>query len=86
VRTYDAALDDIERRLRSGEIDPFEARIVAERLAVLTQASLLIRHSSETIAAAFVASRLTPVTLAYGGLKDPLAVSALIDRFAFDDA
>jgi putative acyl-CoA dehydrogenase len=86
VRTYDVALDEIERRLRSDEIDPFEARIVAERLAVLTQAGLLIRHSSETIAAAFIASRLTPATLAYGGLKDPLAVNALIDRFAFDDA
>jgi putative acyl-CoA dehydrogenase len=85
-RIYDTALDAVQARLRAGDADQFAARIVAERLALLLQASLLIRHSSERIAAAFVASRLEPATLAYGGLTDPLAVDELLMRFTFDTA
>src|SRR4030095_16317386 len=85
-RIYDTAFDAVQARLRAGDADQFAARIVAERLALLLPASLLVRHSSDRSAAAFVASRLEPATLAYGGLTDPLAVDELLKRFTFDTA
>jgi putative acyl-CoA dehydrogenase len=66
--------------LRHGERDPFEARLLAERIAVLLQASLMIRYGQQTSAAAFVATRLGPRSLAYGALADTTAVAALLDR------
>jgi putative acyl-CoA dehydrogenase len=80
---YDTELDAAERRLRTGVIE-FDARIVAERLALLIQASLLIRHATERLAAAFVAARLQRSALVYGGLTDPLVVDDLLSRIALD--
>ena len=53
---------------------------MAERMAVLLQASLLIRYSGEAIANAFIAARLGPRSLTYGGLADRKAVADLLDR------
>ena len=78
--SFDAAVTQLATDLRRGEPDPFEARLLAERMAVLLQASLLIRHSSETIANAFVAARLGPRSLTYGALTDRSAVAELLGR------
>jgi putative acyl-CoA dehydrogenase len=78
--SFDAALTSLTAELRSGTHDPFDARLLAERMAVLLQASLLIRYSSEHIAAAFVASRLGRRSATYGGLTDRGAVSDLLER------
>ena len=52
----------------------------AERMAVLLQASQLIRHSGDAIANAFVAARLGPRSLTYGALTDRDAVAELLAR------
>jgi hypothetical protein len=54
-------------------------------MAVLLQASLLIRHASETSAAAFVATRLGPRSLTYGALSDRAAVAELLARLELPD-
>ena len=78
--SFDAAATRLATDLRRGEPDPFEARLLAERMAVLLQASLLIRHASGTIADAFVAARLGPRSLTYGALTDRAAVVELLAR------
>jgi putative acyl-CoA dehydrogenase len=78
--SFDAAATGLAADLRHGERDPFEARLMAERMAVLLQASLLIRYSGEAIANAFIAARLGPRSLTYGGLADRKAVADLLDR------
>jgi hypothetical protein len=60
--------------------DAFAARVLTERMAILLQAGLLIRNASPEIAAAFVAARVNPATLAYGGLRSDTAVAALLGR------
>jgi putative acyl-CoA dehydrogenase len=83
--SFDAAVSGLAADLRHGERDPFEARLLAERMAVLLQASLLIRHASETSAAAFVATRLGPRSLTYGALSDRAAVAELLARLELPD-
>jgi putative acyl-CoA dehydrogenase len=78
--SFDAAATGLAADLKHGERDPFEARLLAERMAVLLQASLLIRHAGDSIADAFVASRLGPRSLTYGGLTDRKAVADLLER------
>jgi len=51
--------------------DEFAARHLAERIALLTQASLLIRHAPEAVAAGFCATRLA------GGWRGTLGTVAL---------
>jgi putative acyl-CoA dehydrogenase len=83
-RTFDEACSALGDRLREGDVAPFEARIVAERMAVLLQASLLTRHASERVASTFVRARLAPRALAYGGLDDAAAVDELLGTIGFD--
>ncbi len=78
--SFDAAATRLATDLRRAEFDPFEARMLAERMAVLLQASVLIRHASGPIADAFVASRLGPRSLTYGALDDRRAVADLLSR------
>ncbi len=78
--SFDAAATRLATDLRRGEPDPFEARLLAERMAVLLQASLLIRYAGETIANAFIAARLGPRSLTYGALTDRAAVAELLSR------
>jgi putative acyl-CoA dehydrogenase len=80
--SFDAAATRLASDLRHGEPDPFEARVLAERTAVLVQASLLIRHASGSIANAFIDARLGPRSLAYGALTDRGAVAELLRRIA----
>jgi len=80
--SFDAAATRLATELRHGPADPFEARLLAERMAVLLQASLLIRHASAAVANAFVEARLGPRSLTYGALTDRGAVAELLDRIA----
>ncbi len=81
VERYDAAIDAIGAQVRAGENDEFGARRLVERMAILLQASLLIRHSDEAIAKAFVDSRITDRQFSFGLLADSSVTGALIDRF-----
>jgi len=80
IASFDAAVTSLASDLRRGERDPFEARVLAERMAVMLQASLLIRYGKEASAAAFVATRLGPRSLTYGALADTAAVAELLER------
>jgi putative acyl-CoA dehydrogenase len=54
---------------------------VAERMAVVLQAALLVRHSPTPVADAFCAARLgSAAGLAYGTLPGGLALGAILER------
>jgi len=78
--SFDAAASRLASDLRRGEPDAFEARLLAERMAVLLQASLLIRHAGGKVAEAFVEARLGPRSLTYGALTDRVAAAELLGR------
>ncbi len=78
--SFDAAVTRLATDLRRGEPDAFEARLLAERMAALLQASLLIRHAGASVADAFVAARLGPRSLTYGALTDRVAAAELLGR------
>jgi putative acyl-CoA dehydrogenase len=77
---FDRAADELRAMLGKCAGDAFAARVLTERMAILLQAGLLIRNASPEIAAAFVAARVNPATLAYGGLRSDTAVAALLGR------
>ncbi len=77
---YDQALDALPGQLQTNAGAPFVARILTERMALLLQASLLIRYADADIASAFCEARLNPRTLCYGGLPADSATSALLNR------
>lgn len=70
---FDAALEGQLAQLQRApqEGDEFAARQLAERIALLTQASLLIRHAPAPVAAGFCATRLA------GGWRGTLGTVAL---------
>lgn len=53
----DAAMEDIAARLKSVPAEG-DARRIAERMALVLQASLLVRHAPAAVADAFIATRL----------------------------
>jgi putative acyl-CoA dehydrogenase len=55
---YDRECDQILARLDRLCEDEYSARFLAERLAMLLQANLLLRHAPHACASAFIASRL----------------------------
>jgi putative acyl-CoA dehydrogenase len=56
-RAFDAALARFESLMAHGAGDPASARIVAQGIAVLLQAALLLQHAPGVVADAFCASR-----------------------------
>ncbi|QGN45779.1 isovaleryl-CoA dehydrogenase [Micromonospora sp. WMMD558] len=81
----DSRLDAAVRRLRTELADPGEvelrARHVVERLALVLQGSLLVRHGHPAVADAFCASRLGGEHgYAYGTLPAGVDHAAIIDR------
>ncbi|MEO3813943.1 isovaleryl-CoA dehydrogenase [Sphaerisporangium sp. B11E5] len=81
----DVHLDTAVREAKDSLADPatleYRARHVAERLALVLQASLLVRYSPAPIADAFCASRLGPGrSLAYGNLPSGVDSGAIIER------
>jgi putative acyl-CoA dehydrogenase len=57
-RRYDAALSSIEGDLVGLSRQEGQARRLVERLALITSASLLLRHAPEAVADAFIATRI----------------------------
>jgi putative acyl-CoA dehydrogenase len=79
--SFDAALADALTLLQRPQLDDeHSARYLSERIALLTQASLLIRHAPEAVASAFCASRLSGTWRGTLGSVALSQASALIDR------
>ncbi|KQZ68837.1 acyl-CoA dehydrogenase family protein [Nocardioides sp. Root151] len=84
-RRLDAAISDLERDLRVDGVDQadleFGARRLVERLALVFQASLVVRHSTPAIADAFVASRLGGEWgIAFGTLPRGIDIAGILQR------
>ena len=79
--TMAAALGEVQALLdRPDELER-SARSVVERLALLLQASLLVRHAPPEVADAFVESRLGPGGgLAFGTLSPAADAEAIVRR------
>ncbi|KJE21679.1 acyl-CoA dehydrogenase [Frankia torreyi] len=90
ARGADARLDRAWDRLRAelprAAADPFAARRVVERLALVMQGSLLVRHAPPAVADAFCASRMAgDGGLAFGTLPSGVDVAGILDRIASVD-
>ncbi|WP_338761670.1 isovaleryl-CoA dehydrogenase [Massilia sp. METH4] len=71
----------LNRDLAAGTADEFGARVVAERIVLAVQASLLLRHAPAFVASAFVASRLAREPGgAYGRLPAGTDCAAILER------
>lgn len=83
---FDDALALVQEQV--GDVDElsFRARRIVEQLALLLQASLLIRHGEPAVADAFVATRLNGEGgVAYGTLPAGLATARILERAAVAD-
>jgi putative acyl-CoA dehydrogenase len=78
----DAAVVGLKARL-AAETDPSQARRLVERMALVLQASLLVRHAPAEVADAFCASRLAgDWGHAFGTLPPGADTAAIVDRAA----
>ena len=85
ARGADRRLDQAAGQLRDGwqalAADPTQARRLVERLALVLQGSLIVRHSPPEVADAFCASRLAgDWGRAFGTLPGSVKFAAIIDR------
>ncbi|MDA8310628.1 MAG: acyl-CoA dehydrogenase family protein [Actinomycetota bacterium] len=85
----DARLDEALEALRKELVDPEDlqarARSVTERLALVLQASLLVRHGAPDVADAFMSSRLAHGhSGAFGTLPPRARLRALLERAAVE--
>ncbi|RCG30470.1 isovaleryl-CoA dehydrogenase [Sphaerisporangium album] len=80
-RHLDSAILKIKESVTDTSDLEYRARRVVERLALVFQGSLLVRHSPPAVADAFCASRLsTDWGHAFGTLPSGLDLTAIIDR------
>ncbi len=78
---YDDALALLRKEFSDLEDMQFRARRIVERMALLLQGSLLLRHGDAAVADAFVASRLGgDWGIAYGTLPVGVDTAAILDR------
>jgi putative acyl-CoA dehydrogenase len=78
---YDDALAMARKQLADVHELQFRARRIAEQLAMLLQAALLLRRGPQPVADAFVASRLVgDWGVAYGTLPGGVDTAAILDR------
>jgi putative acyl-CoA dehydrogenase len=77
---YDRALDTTLAALGNKEEAERRARFLAERLAVLLQASLLLRFAPSAVADAFVAWRLDTQAATFGAAAPAVDLDALLGR------
>ncbi len=88
---FDTATAKVERLLHDAAQNPdgapYSARLLAGRMAVLLQASLLIRYAPEYVSGAFCATRLGGMEGAFGALPPGVDVKAIVNRAtpALDD-
>jgi putative acyl-CoA dehydrogenase len=79
-RRLDAAIGELKDELGdTAELEP-RARRIVERLALVLQGSLLVRHGDQVVADAFCASRLGGGGSVYGTLPPGLALRTIVDR------
>ena len=76
----DRAADDLLARLRRSLPSEGEARLVAERMALLLQASLLLRHAPTAVADLFVATRIAQQGGRSFGAFPPTDIEPILDR------
>jgi putative acyl-CoA dehydrogenase len=77
----DRVADALAKDLSAADGGEFGARRLAERLALVLQGSLLVRHAPHAVADAFCASRLgRDWGTAFGTLGERLDVRAVLDR------
>ena len=80
-RDFDRALADLRDGLAGPPQGEAEARLLAERMALLLQGALLVRHAPPAIAAAFCATRLGGRWgRSYGTLPTGLDIDHVLDR------
>jgi putative acyl-CoA dehydrogenase len=80
---FDEALATLRREVADPRDAQYRARYLVEQLALVLQASLLIRHGDAAVADAFVAARLGPEHgLAYGTLPRGVNTAAILERAA----
>ncbi|MEZ0353611.1 acyl-CoA dehydrogenase family protein [Mycobacterium sp. pR1184] len=86
-RRYDDAVELAAKELADPDDREFRARILVERLAILLQAGLLLRHGQTAVAEAFVATRLGGNWgRAYGTLPRGTDTDAILNRAAIQGA
>jgi putative acyl-CoA dehydrogenase len=84
---YDDALAMLQKEFSDAEAIEYRARGIVERMAMLLQGSLLLRHGNEAVANAFVASRLAgDWGVAYGTLPTGLDTETILERAAVGTA
>jgi putative acyl-CoA dehydrogenase len=77
----DAAVEDLRKELSDLDGIELRARGIVERLALVFQGSLLVRHAPSVVADAFCASRFAGASgRAFGALPIGLDLEAIVDR------
>jgi putative acyl-CoA dehydrogenase len=80
---YDDALALLRKEFSDKDELQYRARRVVERMALVLQAALLIRHGNQSVADAFVASRLSgDWGVAFGTLPTGLDTATILERAA----
>tara|TARA_Y100000815_G_scaffold151783_1_gene137986 strand:- start:4 stop:954 length:951 start_codon:yes stop_codon:yes gene_type:complete len=78
---FDGEVAALQDRLAKGLPSEGEARFVAERLALLLQASLLIRHAPSAVSDAFIATRIANEGgRSFGTLPGESDLAPILDR------
>ena len=78
---FDQAIEHLLNALSDPDDREARARRIVEEMAVLLQASLLLRHAPDAVSGAFIAARLPGQTRGcYGALPAGLALDAIITR------
>jgi putative acyl-CoA dehydrogenase len=84
---YDDALALLRKEFSDVDELQFRARRVVERMALILQGSLLLRHGADAVSDAFVATRLSgDWGIAYGTLPTGLDAVAILARAAVADS
>jgi putative acyl-CoA dehydrogenase len=76
---YDTALESVEKAIAAGASEAGARRLV-EAMAVVLQASLLLRHAPAFVAEGFIASRLPQPGAVFGTLPGDVDAKALVER------
>ncbi|RFC70789.1 acyl-CoA dehydrogenase family protein [Streptomyces sp. AcE210] len=80
-RRLDTAVTELRKDLSDADHLEFQARRIVERMALVFQASLLVRHGTPEVADAFTASRLGGAWgIAFGTLPPQVDTAAILTR------
>jgi putative acyl-CoA dehydrogenase len=79
-RTLDSAVADLKGQLADPSEAEARARRLVERMALVLEASLLVRHAEAAVADTFIESRLGDGGHQFGTLKPSQSLPAIIQR------